>query len=278
MRGKTIWIGISCLAAGLLSAQEISLQLNLAQRHYIVGEPVMAQFDLLNLTRERLVLGSGGSGDQLYVEVTKGSGVMDTLRPFNDAPIAGSFQLKPGDRVHRPAELDKWFPLLQEGKYLVNAVLVHDGVQYKSQKKSFDVVPGIRLQEGVQMFSNRKNLRRIFRLVYWDRNQTEHLFLRVTDEPGNKVWDSIDLGTLLRTSPAKLDISPGGEVTVVHRATQDAFIRTVLWSLPDSLEINERNQLLDPAISASQRAKSMYNEMADEKAEQQKKKKWWKFW
>jgi len=138
-------------------------------------------------------------------------------------------------------------------------------------------VPGVPVKEGVQMFVNRQNQKRLFRLVHWGRNQTERLFLRIEDEPGNKIWDSIDLGVLLRTVEPKIDISPEGEVTVLHRATQDAYIRTVIWSLPDSVEVVERGQLLDPEISASQRVRSLYGEMSDD-GKPEEKKSWWKFW
>ena len=66
-------------------------------------------------------------------------------------------------------------------------------------------------------------------------------------------------------------------MTVLHRSTQDAFIRTVLWSLPDVVEVVERNSLVDPEISAQQRVKSLYGEMVDDGAAK-KKKAWWKFW
>ncbi|MBO4287016.1 MAG: hypothetical protein J5985_02485 [Kiritimatiellae bacterium] len=260
------------------SAQEISLQMTLQNREYIVGEPLVVAFDFLNATRERISCGKNDSPDRFFVEVTKGTDQFDFVQPFNTEPIGGAFTVQGGDNRRIIAELDKWFPLLKEGKYLARGVLVHRGMRYESAKKSFDIVGGIKLQEGYQMFVNRTNLKRTFRLVYWSRNQMERLFLRISDEPGNRVWDTIDLGTLLRTSPVRLDISPEGEVTIVQRASQDAFLRTLVWSLPDNIEIAERNPLIDPDISASQRAKSLYNEMVDDGKEKKSKKPWYKFW
>lgn len=276
---KTVWIFLMAVFfSAAARAQEICVQMILQNREYIVGEPVAVTFDFLNATRERISCGKADSPDRLFVEVTKGTGQFDFVKPFNAAPIGGAFAIQGGVGKRIDAELDKWFPLLKEGKYLVRAVLLHKGTRYESAKKSFDVVGGIRIQDGYQMFVNRANLKRTFRLVYWSRNHMERLFLRISDEPGNRVWDTIDLGTLLRTSPVKLDISPEGEVTVVQRASQDAFLRTVVWSLPDNIEIAERNSLIDPDISASQRAKSLYNEMVDDGKEKKSKKPWYKFW
>lgn len=274
---KGVW-ALLCgvLWAGAAAAQQVEMTLTLGYNAFVIGEPVLIQVEALNATRDLLDIGGKDSQDALLVEVTKG-GQYNEVQAFNPEPLAGAFQLKPGQTFRHKLELDKWFPLVQEGRYVVQLVLVHGGVRYESVKKSFDVVPGIPVKDGVQMFVHQQKLKRLFKLVYWHRNQTDRLFLRTEDEPGQKVWDAIDLGTLMRSTPPKLDISPDGEVTVVHRSTQDAFIRTVLWSLPNSLEVVERNSLMDPEISASQRVKALYGEMADGGAEKEKKS-WWKFW
>ncbi|MDD4101208.1 MAG: hypothetical protein PHU80_01075 [Kiritimatiellae bacterium] len=263
------------LFAGISAGQQVNVGLTLAYNVYVVGEPVLVQIEALNATRDLIEVGKPESPNHVLIEITK-DGQYNAVKSFNDAPVAGVFELEPSQSLHRKVELDKWFSLLQEGKYVVRAVIVHAGMRYESSKKSFDIVPGIPLGEGVQMFVGRPDLRRNFRLVYWHRNQVDRLFIRIEDSPGARIWDTIDLGSMMRGMPPRLDISPEGEVTVVHRSTQDAFARTLLWSLPDVVEVIERNSLLDPEISATQRVKSLYGEMADE--EPKEKKSWWKFW
>jgi len=254
----------------------LDVTLTMAYTVYVMGEPVLVQIEALNATRDQIDIGSAGTKDAVMVEITK-DGRYNEIAPFNAAPIVGAFKLNPGQSFQHKLELDKWFSLVEEGKYIARLVVVHDGMRYESAKRSFDVVPGIPVKEGVQMFVKKQNQKRLFKLVHWNRNQTDRLFLRIEDEPGDKIWDSIDLGVLLRTVEPKIDISPEGEVTVVHRSTQDAFIRTVIWSLPESVEVVERNQLLDPEISASQRVRSLYGEMSDD-GKKDAKKSWWKFW
>ena len=274
-RNSFLVLALAVLSAGMAAAQQMEVSMTLAYNNFIVGEPVLVQLEVLNATREPIKVGGEDNKDALLVEITKG-GQYNDIKPFNSSPIAGVFQLDPGQSFQHKVELDKWFSLMQEGKYMVRLVIVHKGMRYESNKKSFDVVPGIPVGNGVQMFVKAKELKRLFKLVYWYRNEADRLFLQIEDEPGSRIWDTIDLGTVMRMTPPKLDISPEGEVTVVHRSTQDAFIRTVLWSLPNSVEVVERNSLLDPEISASQRVKSLYGEMSeDEKAD---KKSWWKFW
>jgi len=272
--------GWGCVVSVLLlaiaaRAQQLEVKLTLAYSVFIVGEPVVLQVDLLNATRDLIEVGGPKATAILLMEVTRGD-ANNELKPFRDDPVVAPFTLKPGETTQHRLALDKWFSLEREGKYMVRAVLVHRGMRYESVKRSFDVVPGMSLGGGMQMFVDREHLKRQFKLVFWHRNQEDRLFLRVEDEPGERIWDSIDLGALMRASQPKLDISPEGEVTVIHRATQDAFLRTVLWSLPDVIEIVERNTLIDPEISASQRVNALYGEGAAEREES--KKSWWKFW
>ena len=271
----TVLSGI-VLLAGAAWAQQVDVTLTLAYTVYVTGEPVLVQLEALNATRDQIDVGSAGAKDAVLVEISKG-GRYNEVAPYNAAPLVSAFKLNPGQPFQKKIELDKWFPLVEAGQYIARLVIVHDGMRYESAKKSFDVVPGIPVKEAIQMFVKRQNQKRMFRLVHWNRNQTDRLFLRIEDEPGGKIWDSLDLGVLLRTAEPKIDISPEGEVTVVHRSTQDAFIRTVIWSLPESVEVAERNQLLDPEISASQRVRSLYGEMSED-GKKDVKKSWWKFW
>lgn len=274
-RCGSVLLGLVLLAYSV-RAQQVDVKLTLAYTTFVTGEPVLVQFEALNATRDMIRVGGPEAKDSLFVEITKG-GQYNDVAPFDVAPIAAVFELKPGQSYQYKVELDKWFPLVEQGKYLARLVLVHDGMRYESSLKSFDVLPGIPVKEAVQMFVSRPNQKRLFRLVHWSRNQTDRLFIRFEDEPGGRIWDSVDLGVLLRTEPPKIDISPEGEVTVLHRSTQDSYIRTVIWSLPDSVEVVERNVLLDPEISASQRVRSLYGEMSDD-GKKGKTKSWWKFW
>ena len=273
----TVALGGAVLFACVAAAQQLDVKLTLAYNVFVVGEPLLVQLEVLNVTRDLIDVGGKNSKDALVVEITKGGQYNDVV-PFNTEPVIGAFQLKPGQVFQQKVELDKWFSVIEEGKYMVRLVIVHDGMRYESVKKSFDVVPGLPVKDAMQMFVKREKLKRMFKLVYWHRNQVDRLFLRIDDEPGGKVWDTMDLGPLLRLVDPKIDISPEGEVTVVHRSTQDAFTRTVLWSLPDAVEVVERNSLVDPEISASQRVKALYGEMADDGSGADKKKAWWKFW
>lgn len=270
-------IVLGCVAL----AQEADVKLTLAYNVYVVGEPVLVQIECFNKTRDRIEIGPEHPGTAMFMEIKSSGSRYGDLESFNDTPMVKELNLSPGRTFRRKVELDKWFPLTEEGRYIAQFVMVHGGIRHISAKRSFDVVPGIAVKEGVQMFVDRANTRRHFRLVYWHRNQVDRLFLRAVDEPSGRIWDTVDLGNYLRLESPRFDISPDGEITVVQKVSQMGFIRTVLWSLPESLEVAERDNMLDPDVSASQRIKSLYEDSEqDREAEERErgKRSWWKLW
>jgi len=264
----------SILLASAAFSQQIDIRMTLTHNVFIIGEPVVIEVVFANLTRNPFTLGAD-SLDKVLIEISRDS-QYDELESKNDQPFFKNTVIASGQTFKQSIELDKWFALYETGKYMVRAVVVKDGMRYETNKKTFDIVPGIPLKEGIQMFVDKQHLQRKFHLVYWMRKDENRLFLRIEDSPTGQAWDTIDLGVLSKTGEPKLDISPKGEVTVIHRATQEAFIRTLIWSLPTSIEIAERNVLADPDVSSTQRVRSLYEDM--QKSEQKDTGPWWKFW
>lgn len=256
-------------------AQQISVELKLACGEFITGEPVLIQVKVRNQMRDALEFGENAD-DKFLIEVCKDAHDNE-LTPESGKPFMTPLVLSSGSTLDHKMEVDKWFSVYDSGKYLIRAVVVHDDMRYESARKSFDVIPGMRLKEGVQMFADKKQYQRKFMMVHWTRNQARHLFLRIEDEPDGVVWDTIDLGVFSRTIEPKLDIAPNGEVTVFHRADSDNYLRTVIWSLPGSVEIAERDALMDPDVSAAQQMRALYGDLP-EKLEGPTKRSWWKLW
>jgi hypothetical protein len=264
----------SILLASTAFSQQIDIRMTLTHSVFIIGEPIVVDVTFENNSRNPFTLG-GDSLDKVLIEISRDS-QYDELEVQNDQPFFTPTVIASGQTFKQSVELDKWFALYETGKYMLRAVVVKDGMRYETIKKTFDIVPGIPLKEGIQMFVSKQHLQRKFHLVYWMRNQANRLFLRIEDSPTGQAWDTIDLGVLAKSTEPKLDISPKGEVTVIHRATQEAFIRTLIWSLPTSIEIAERNVLADPDVSSTQRVRSLYEEM--QKEEKKDDTPWWKFW
>ena len=279
MRKSLFGLGFAavCVAASeafaVAAPTEIAVKLIPDRREYIVGERLRAVVDIANSSADSIDVGKPGSADLFRLELFRASDMASRDRVGNK-PFVAPFLLHSSEGQKLETFLGDHFVLTEPMRYLARAVLVHDGARFESSLVSFDVVPGMRVGGAMQMFSNKPGLKRVFELVYWSRGQREHLFLKAKDE-GGRTWRTTDLGVLLRITDPKISVMPNGEVVVLHRATQDQFLRSVFWSLPDVLDFRSQEPMVDPDIAGSQRMRDLYMESGGITPV---KKAWWKFW
>ena len=255
----------------------VNVVLRMTNSEYLMGERVRAEVEIRNGSTSPIIVGARDSTDFVLLELFRND-AKHSIERFSEASVTSPFVLKSGEAQTFEVFFDRNFRFEKEGRYLGRVVVVHDGLRYEGTLRAFSLVPGIRLSGALQMFSNRPGLRREFELLYWNRRRHEHLFLRATDRSESgavRVWVTSDLGTLIRVTPPKISIRDGGEVTVLHRATQDEFIRSDFWSLPDAFEFQEHARMVDPDVAGSERVKSLYEESS---GVEPVKKAWWKFW
>ena len=273
---KNILLVLPFVAANVFAAAtptEISVKLVPDRREYIAGERIRAIVDVANSSADSIDVGKPGSADIFRLEVFRASD-MATRDRVGKKPFVAPFLLHSSEGQKLETFIGDHFSLNEPIRYLARAVLVHDGARFESSLVSFDIVPGMKVGGAMQMFSNKSGLKRIFELVYWSRGQREHLFLKARDE-GGRVWRTTDLGVLLRITEPKMSVMANGEVVVLHRATQDQFMRSVFWSLPDVLDFRKQEPMVDPDIAGSQRMRDLYMESGGVTPV---KKAWWKFW
>ena len=254
---------------------EITVKLRMNHAEYVTGERIRCVVDVANASADIIDVGSKGSEDRLIIELYRAS---DSKRydKLSRHAFVKPFTLHTGEGQRLEACLGDHFRMDESTRYLARAVLVHGGVRFESAVKAFLVVPGLACGNALQMFKNRPGLKREFEMVHWGREQVEHLFLKVKDSgTSNRRWTTADLGTIVRVTSPKVSVLPSGEVITLHRATQDAFIRTVFWSLPDVFEFQEHEQMLDPDVAGTVRVKELYQ---DSGGVAPVKKAWWKFW
>ena len=264
---------LSVVAFAAPPQSEISVKLIPDRREYIVGERIRAVVDVANSSADSIDVGKPGSADMLRIEVFRARDMASRER-IGNKPFVASFMLHSSEGQKLETFIGDHFPLHDPVRYLARAVLIHAGSRYESSLVSFDVVPGMTVGRAMQMFKNSPGLKRTFEIVYWMRGRREHLFLKASDE-GGRVWRTTDLGGLLRITEPKISVMPNGEVVVLHRATQNQFMRSVFWSLPNALDFRKQEPMVDPDVAGSERMRDLYMESGGVTPV---KKSWWKFW
>ena len=268
-----LFAALSVAAFAAPPQSEISVKLIPDRREYIVGERIRAVVDVANSSADSIDVGKPGSADVLRIEVFRARDMASRDRVGNK-PFVAPFMLHSSEGQKLETFIGDHFPLHDPVRYLARAVLIHAGSRYESSLVSFDVVPGMTVGRAMQMFKNSPGLKRTFEIVYWMRGQREHLFLKASDE-GGRVWRTTDLGGLLRITEPKISVMPNGEVVVLHRATQNQFMRSVFWSLPNVLDFRKQEPMVDPDVAGSERMRDLYMESGGVTPV---KKSWWTFW
>ena len=279
---KTAAIGALLLApfwalAAVTPPSEITVRLEMAHDEYVEGESVDAVVSVFNQGIGAVDVGSEDSSDRLFVEVYRANDghQLETV-PGDSRRFVAPFALRTGKSQKLATRLGDHYAFPDQTRYLARAVLVRGGVRYESPYKSFDVVPGMAAGSAMQMFVRRPGLQRMFQLVYWGRDKVEHLFLKASDSgTSRRRWHTTDLGPVLRMTTPKISVMGTGEVQVLHRATQELFLRTEFWSMPDAFELHSREQMVDPDVAGAERVKGMYRGTG---IGEPPKAKWYEFW
>ena len=268
-------LGAAGIAFSAALPSELTVQLKLDQAEFVIGERIRAVVSVENASADVIDARKETSPDMLSIELYRASD-RHQFDKRTKKPFVAPFALLSGEGQKLETFLADYFPFEETTRYLARAVLVHNGTRYESALKSFTVVPGLRLGGALQMFAGHDGLKREFELAHWGRDRVEHLFLKVRDTgTANRRWQTTDVGSFLRVTRPKISILPSGEVVVLHRITQDSFVRTVFWSLPEAFEFHEHEQMLDPDMAGSERVKELYQEAG---GVEPVRKAWWKFW
>lgn len=268
-------LGMACGAHAAAQQSEITVRLDLTNDTFVEGERIRAVVDVANASADAIDCRGAGSPDTMVIELFRAHDQYRYDR-IGNKPFTAGFGLLSGEGQKLETFIGEHFRFDECTRYLARAVLVHGGMRFESSLKSFDVVPGLSCGKAMQMFSNRDGLQRHFELVHIGRGQVEHIFLKVRDEgiPSRR-WRTTDLGPVIRVTEPKISIKPTGEVMVLHRATQDQFLYSEFWSLPDDFEYQSREVLMDPDIVGAERMRELYKEAG---GLEPVKKAWWKFW
>ena len=277
----------TCLAAGCLAAllaalparaaapSEITVRLRMENSQYVEGERVRAVVDVANASVDVIDCRKADSKDRLVLELYRSSDKYQ-FEKGSDIPFTAGFALLSGEGQKLETFLGDHFPFHTSTHYQARAVLVHGGMRFESPLQTFSVVPGMKCGGALQLFDGRDGLKREFELAHWNRDRVEHLFLKVRDTGAlPRRWPTTDLGPVLRVTPPRLSVLPSGEVIVLHRTTQDAFIRSEFWSIPGAFEFNLHEVMMDPDVAGARRVRDVYKESG---GVEPVKKAWWKFW
>ena len=123
---------------------EISVVLKLDESAFVTGERVRGVIDVKNMSPDTITVDGTKYDDRLFVEVFRASGMVELSRA-RDFPFVSPFRVGRNQGQLLETIVSDHY-VLEDGRYLVRPVLVHNKIRYEGEYKVFDVVPGIVVQ------------------------------------------------------------------------------------------------------------------------------------
>lgn len=244
-------------AAAQQSFRPVSVGMSYDYPSYVIGEKIPLRLWVRNNTTEELVLGKNSTPAGILEVTRSGDSLKRSLATEARGCLPCPLRLKAGEERIFSVDLSKSADIAAEGRYLVSFGVIVRDMCYETEVKMIEIVPGSLISEGVQLFASQPNLRRHFKLVRWNRQQVDRIFLRIEDTPTGDIFPTVLLGAYLPLMKPRMNVAPTGEITVLHRATPEYYVRNVFWSLEEEFVHRSKQNLLDPATADSARLNGM---------------------
>lgn len=147
-----------------------------------------------------------------------------------DRPPVMNSVIPSGTAMTYTIDLRTYFDTVAEGRQTVSAYVEWMGRHYPAGSVSFDVVRGIELLTVEKSLPYDPTEVRQYSLRYWQRDDSQNLFLVVSSEDRGLVYGVFDLGRIVRTQVPSIQFDRIGRVHVTHLYGRDVLSHTYLLS------------------------------------------------
>lgn len=220
----------------------IQVSFRLAHSAYITGEPVEGILRIRNDGATPFIVDNYGDyrENRVHFEIVRQG--ENRVEPSTTASVIDRLMLMPGDSEAFRVNLAAFFPLTREDRYHVRAKVNNRGTLFLSSQVMFDVIPGFPILERTHVLPDALGVYRTYKLVYWPRGNTEQLFLRAYDNPGGKIWQTLQLGLLVRTHPVDFEFAGDHLIRIRRHATRHVIVTTEIETTARGLRVKESTQ------------------------------------
>ena len=179
------------------------------------------------------------------------------LSPRADAPASAvtSLSVLPGEEKTFTIRVGATFDVPRHARVQATAVVERgENETAASNPVAFAVVEGIEFTSSVRTLPGDETKLYRFSLLYWARDKTESVFLRVSDPASDdRVVGFASLGKVVRVAEPTMSFGADGSVTIVHQISRDRFAKTKLDASSFPLKVLERDENLLSRDAVSER-------------------------
>lgn len=230
------------------SAEEI-VTVRMMHSKYMQFEPVVLFVTVKNITDDMIIFSDQKTGGDATLDFMIERGPVEWVRRRAEGGMTGKVRILPGGQREVMIELSRWYDVMQEGTFMLKAVVSYGGDRFESAPVRFEITNGLPLEKLTRMAPGGGRAR-TYSLRYLSRERSERLFLRIDEAESGDNFGSFDLGPLMRVRKPDLTVDGSGVITVTHQSGIDRVTRSVFKTEGEVVEFagqtyqNEKGQAL----------------------------------
>lgn len=227
--------------------EAISVSLETKHREFLDGEPLTVGLRIVNKGNTPYIVDSYGKYKENSIKIYVRNSMGQLLFPKQESKDLSKIMIMPGAKQDFFVNLDDVFGIMPQGKYTIHAILINADAQTSSELVNLDIVKGIEIfrtkhiREGLV-----SNEFLSYSLMYWVRDGSEQLFMRIDNLRTGQLYDFIQLGNLVRVAKPSIRFLPQNVVEVMHQNSRDNFIKTRISVGSDKAVLLMRDTVVNP--------------------------------
>ena len=240
--------------------------------NYVKDEAIILSVSIENTGLAAYIIDDYAPYDQnavaLFVRDSRGR----LMLPKSDKPAVAEATLKSGESETFQVDATEFFDFSEEGHYQITVEVKRGAESAYSHTLPLTIVPGIRIKAVRRATITGGEVE--YQLLYWARNEKEHLFIRIKDAAANgAVLGFAHLGTVVRVSEPTIEFS-GSDIFVTHQYDRDRYTRTKLVMLSGALHVSEAEPMTSVlSINEATANRAALEKLADLQANKPKENK-----
>lgn len=240
---RGIGLGVMAIVLAVAGAVRADLAVTLNMEHVTLArmEQAMAFLTVSNRSMQVIVIDPAKSEGSAQVDFRlREDGGRPVVRKDN-APIEALGVIEPGESRRFLVNLSRYFDLTALGGYIVEADVTWQGLRFPTHPLHMDVRNALQLASTTRMSPLKPGTILEYRLSYLAREQSEFLFVEVSEKPEGLHYGVMNLGPVVRVFSPVLDANAAGVVTVVHQSGTKRYTRSVLEVTDQGLRLVDQS-------------------------------------
>lgn len=232
----TLAIATFLLVAGHARAQ-FDVSLELAQKTYLLHEPVKAFVNVTNLSSRDIVVG-GPSGTEWITFSLTGNG-NQPLSPYYEGDFGiRTTIIKAGQKLRQKVILNRRYPLSKRGNYSIQASVYYPPLERYIATRTirFNIDDGRVFWQRPVAGPDGSGGFRAYQLITYNDSETTKIYLRIRDEASGSVLLTYSLGRAILHRQPQATIDNNNNLHVIFMGSPNAYSHTIINSSGKVLE------------------------------------------